>query len=106
MFGIKDSVAFYGKMIEDYDDLAAKSDSARHAINCAISAYHLAEWIWGDWLQTDYATWQKLKIRDKHSFLQWVHNTQPWFAVVKDITNGSKHLAANLPPTKASRVYA
>jgi hypothetical protein len=105
MFDITDSVAFYGKMIEDYDDLAADSDSARHAINCAISAYHLAEWIWGDWLQTDYDTWRKLKIRDRESFFQWVHEAQPWFTVVQDITNGSKHFATNLRLTKSSGVY-
>jgi len=104
MFDINDSVAFYGKMIQDYDDLVANLDS-RQAINCAISAYHLAEWIWGDWLQTDYDTWRKLKIRDKASFLNWVHSAQPWFTVVQDITNGSKHFTASRRPTKASGTY-
>jgi len=48
----------------------------RHAINCMLSAYHMAEWIWGDWLQTDYATWKALGIRDRESFLAWVDKSQ------------------------------
>src|SRR5258706_13329869 len=65
MFGINSSVAFYGKMLEDYDHFVEQSGSPRHAINCMLSAYHMAEWIWGDWLQTDYATWKALGIRDR-----------------------------------------
>jgi hypothetical protein len=106
MFDLSDSVAFFNKMVEDFNDLSDSPDSSRHAINCAITGFHLAEWIWGDWLQNDYETLRTLGIRDKSSFIQWVHDNQPWFAVVQDITNGSKHYARNIRPTQTSDSYA
>lgn len=92
-------------MLEDYDDFVEQSDSPRHAINCMLSAYHMAEWIWGDWLQDDYATWTTLKIRDKVSFLAWVDGAQPWFKITQAVANGSKHFASKLANTKSSPTY-
>jgi hypothetical protein len=105
MFGINSSIAFYCKMLEDYDDFVEQSGSPRHAINCMLSAYHMAEWIWGDWLQTDYATWAVLKIKDKESFLRWVDSAQPWFNITQAVANGSKHFASKLAKTKSSPTY-
>ena len=105
MFGINSSVAFYGKMLEDYDDFVEQSGSPRHAINRMLSAYHMAEWIWGDWLQTDYATWKALGIRDRESFLAWVDKSQIWFKITQAVANGSKHFASKLAKTKSSPSY-
>jgi len=60
MFDIITSRDFLAKLEADYTDFKAQPDSARHALNRIITAYHLHEWIWGDWLKTDYATWKKL----------------------------------------------
>ncbi|UPK23443.1 hypothetical protein [Bradyrhizobium sp. 131] len=106
MFGIDSAVSFYGKMLEDYDDFVEQPGSPRHAINCMLSAYHIAEWIWGDWLQTDYVTWTALGIRDKPSFLAWVDQAQPWFRITQAVANGSKHFASKLAKTKSSPTYA
>src|SRR5260370_1940965 len=100
MFGINSSVAFYGKMLEDYDDFVEQSGSPRHAINCMLSAYHMAEWIWGDWLQTDYATWKALGIRDRESFLAWVDKSQIWFRGSTSPKFGSR--SRKRSPTAAS----
>jgi hypothetical protein len=81
-------------MIQDYDDFVVDTSSARHAINCVTSAFHLAEWIWGDWLKDDYHTWQKLKIRDRESFLAWIDGAEPWFPVIQAIANGGKHFGS------------
>lgn len=105
MFRINSSMAFYGKMLEDYDDFVEQSGSPRHAINCMLSAYHIAEWIWGDWLQTDYAAWKALGIRNKESFLGWVDKAQPWFRITQAVANGSKHFASKLANTKSSPTY-
>jgi hypothetical protein len=106
VFEIKDSVDFYGKMIEDYDDLVENPGSSRHAINCALSAYHIAEWIWGDWLKTDYDAWKKLKIRDREGFLRWASSSNSWYVAIADVANGSKHFALGLAETKATGAYA
>lgn len=92
-------------MLEDYDDFVEQSGSPRHAINCMLSAYHMAEWIWGDWLQTDYATWRALGIRDRESFLGWVDKSQIWFKITQAVANGSKHFVSKLANTKSSPSY-
>jgi len=104
MFYIQDSVGFYGNMIQDYDDFVVDTSSARHAINCVTSAFHIAEWIWGDWLKDDYVTWQKLGIRDRGTFLAWLDMAEPWFPVIQSIANGSKHFG-NRHLTKFTNSY-
>jgi hypothetical protein len=51
MFDILNSREFYNKIIEDFQEFDREQSSARLAINCALSAYHLTEWVWGDWLK-------------------------------------------------------
>ncbi|MBY0318302.1 MAG: hypothetical protein K2X72_06220 [Reyranella sp.] len=91
MFDITTSRDFYAKLVADFDDFMAQPDSARHALNCAISAYHLYEWVWGDWLKTDYETQKLLGIRDRDSFAAWVRRACVWFVGVQDLANGTKH---------------
>jgi hypothetical protein len=91
MFDITNSLGFYKKLLEDVADLQEHPDSARLAVNCAVTAYHLHEWVWGDWLKTDHAAWKKLGIRDKKGFLDWLDAHAPWFQTVQMLANGSKH---------------
>jgi hypothetical protein len=72
MFDMTTSRDFLWKLEADFDDFMKKPHSVRLAVNCALTAYHLYEWVWGDWLKTDYATWKSLGIRDKESFLAWI----------------------------------
>lgn len=63
-------------------DGVRRISGAALAINCAISAFHVAEWIWGDWLNADHQTWRKLKgIRDRSEFLGWIDGETQWFKV-------------------------
>ena len=91
MFDITNSLGFYKKLLADVADLQEHPDSARLAVNCAVTAYHLHEWVWGDWLKTDHAAWKKLGIRDKKGFLDWLDAHAPWFQTVQMLANGSKH---------------
>ena len=91
MFDLKTSRDFYEKLLEDFADLQDSPESARLAINCAITAYHMHEWVWGDWLKTDHATWKELAIRDKDSFKAWIRDNERWFELMGNICDGSKH---------------
>ncbi|WP_296346363.1 hypothetical protein [Reyranella sp.] len=91
MFNIKTSRDFYKKLLEDFADLQDNPTSARIAINCSITAYHMHEWIWGDWLKSDHGTWRILGIRDKVTFINWLDSSAPYFQLMQDICNGSKH---------------
>jgi hypothetical protein len=91
MFDITTCRDFHKKLKADFEDFAKQQDSARLALNCIITAYHLHEWVWGDRLKTDYAAWKELGIRDKESFVGWIERECPAFTTVQDLTNGAKH---------------
>ena len=91
MFDIITSRDFLSKLEADYADFKAHPDSPRHALNCIITAYHLHEWIWGDWLKADFVTWSKLSIRDKETFRGWLLDEWTGFVVVENLANGAKH---------------
>jgi hypothetical protein len=93
LFDIITSRDFLEKLEADFEDFRKEPHSARLALNCVITAFHLYEWAWGDWLKTDYATWKILGIRDDKSFLAWIDNACVWFRAIQDLTNGTKHFA-------------
>jgi hypothetical protein len=92
MFDMTTSRDFLWKLEADFDDFVEEPHSPRLAVNCALTAYHLHEWVWGDWLKTDYATWKRLGIRDKESFLTWIDRACPWFSTIQELANGTKQL--------------
>jgi hypothetical protein len=91
MFDIEKSEDFYRKLVEDYDDFMASPSSARLALNCILTAYHLYEWVWGDWLKSDRALKSKLNIRTKADFLKWIDSVWGFFPLIQDLANGTKH---------------
>lgn len=104
MFDIITSRDFLAKLEADHADFKAQPDSTRHALNCVITAYHLHEWIWGDWLKTDYATWQKFGVHDLESFREWLRTAWPGFQTAEALTNGAKHFT-QAPVTERVACY-
>ena len=105
MFGIDTSRDLLAKLEADFADYAKEPASGRLALNCAMTAYHMHEWVWGDWLKTDNAVRKALGIRDVETFLAWIDRECPWFPVVQGLTNGAKHFIPN-QPVQALRVGA
>lgn len=95
MFDIASSEDFYAALVNDFDDLMAEPHSARRALHCAMTAYHLHEWVWGDWLKRDEAVKAALGIRDKDSYVKWLHASCVWFGFVQSLANGAKHFDRN-----------
>jgi hypothetical protein len=77
MFDMVTSHDFYAMLVQDFNDFMNEQCSARRALHCAVTAYHLHEWVWGDWLSKDYGTWKALGIRDRDSFLAWIGHVCP-----------------------------
>lgn len=96
MFDIITARDFLSKLEEDYADFKARPDSARRALNCIITAYHLHEWAWGDWLNRDYVIWNKLSIRNIESFEKWLERECPGFALARKLANGAKHFVRSV----------
>jgi hypothetical protein len=92
MFDINNSRDFYVKLLADFDDFMERQDSARHAMNCAITAHHMHDWVWNDYLKNDESTRKRMGIpRDKNDFTRWISAHSVWFGLVQEISNGSKH---------------
>jgi hypothetical protein len=92
VFDINNSREFYAKLLADFDDFMDNADSARHAMNCAITAHHVYDWVWSDYLKNDQETRQRMGIgKDKKEFIRWIDDHSVWFNMVQEISNGSKH---------------
>jgi hypothetical protein len=98
MFDIITSRDFFSKLEADFIDFKDQPDSTRHALNCIITAYHLYEWVWGDWLKIDHATWRKLSVQSKETFKDWLKREWPGFAVLEGLTSGAKHFIRKTSP--------
>src|ERR1700730_10041555 len=91
MFHITTSHHFYAMLVADFDDFMVEPQSGRLALHCAITAYHLHEWVWGDWLKRDYVIQKALGVRDRASFLAWIDGACVWFSAVQGLAQGTKH---------------
>jgi hypothetical protein len=103
MFNIVTSRDYLAKLEADFADFMKEPGSARLAVNCAVTAYHLHEWVWRDWLKNDQSTRQALGIaKDRRDFLAWIGRACVWFLCIQEVANGTKH-SLN-PSFKAMRV--
>ena len=67
---------------------------AYHAFNCAVTAWHMTDWIWeyvGPDSQVDLATTYKLKNVNLRSFQDAVAQMSRAINACQEIANGSKH---------------
>ncbi len=69
MFGITTPVQLYAKLLLEFDDFCADPGSGRHAMNFVITAFHMADWVWKDFLKEDEAKRKELDIEKKHGLV-------------------------------------
>lgn len=95
MFGISTPLQFYQKLVQEFDDFCEDPGSARHAMNFVITAFHLTEWVWKDFLKDNETKRKELGIaKDINAFHQWIADKSIWTAQMRDLANGSKHFQA------------
>lgn len=82
---------FYAMLVEDFDDFMAAPHSARRAWHCAITAYHLHEWVWGDWLKRNQPMRDALRVNSRTDFLNWIERHCVWFLFIQQLATGAKH---------------
>jgi hypothetical protein len=92
LFNIVTAKDFYSLVVRDYDDYVSDMASARKAIHCAITAYHLHDWVWAEICKRNgLLKTLGIKKRKKDQFVKWIIATCPWFHAVQLLANGSKH---------------
>jgi hypothetical protein len=89
-FEIRTPEDFLRKLQEEYQDFFNDPTSSRHAINCAMTAWHLTDWIWAtnkQRIQTNIVT-----VDGIDDLQRFVIAECPELEVIQCITNGSKHV--------------
>jgi hypothetical protein len=85
-FDIKTSRDFFLKLKEDYKDFCNNTTSSRIALNCALTAWHLTEWVYNEYNSILQTTYPKL-----FDFQSWIKSQCTSLQVMHDIANGTKH---------------
>jgi hypothetical protein len=91
MFDIVTSRDYLAKLEADFADFMKEPGSEQRAVNCAITAFHLHEWVWTDWLKADSARRQFFGAATKGDFVAAIVRACPWFLVMQEIANAAKH---------------
>jgi hypothetical protein len=104
-FGIRTPTDLLNKLVEEQQDFEKSHClSARHAINAAMTAYHLHEWVWGAFVKVRpdlHRMWRLSpgkRSNCKH-FKKWLETQCPAFADAEKVTDGTKHFDASAIPT-------
>jgi hypothetical protein len=82
-FEIKNSKDFLDKLKKDFKDYLDSNNYSRMAINCAMTSWHLTEWIYHE-----YNFNKKFK---KNNYQKHIKKLCPSLQIMHDISNGSKH---------------
>ncbi|MFN8437327.1 MAG: hypothetical protein U0V72_06750 [Cytophagales bacterium] len=103
-FGIINSEQFLEKLLSEYEDFDKNPISARHAINCALTAWHLTDWIYqehsiikdnfkdSEKTKEKNGITERIKISGLKKFQDHLINQKcKELSYMRDISNGSKH---------------
>lgn len=83
-FGIKSSKDFLNKLIADFDGYLESGNSSRIALNCAMTSWHLTEWIYHEF---DF----KNQYSNEYKFQQHIKGLCSSLQIMHDLSNGTKH---------------
>ncbi|MGE0079355.1 MAG: hypothetical protein AB7S48_15955 [Bacteroidales bacterium] len=92
-FDIKNSKDFFEKLKLDYLDFQKDILSSRLAINCALTAWHLTDWIYEEYKD-------RLGFNNIGVFRKSLNCDS--LLLMHDIANGSKHFEINRPKSNIS----
>lgn len=80
---------------EDLQELESNPASGRHAIHCALLAWHLSEWAWAMRFKKNSPAQIAIfgeEFRDQKEFLAHVKKKCPALEIMKGVAEGAKHL--------------
>jgi hypothetical protein len=101
-FGIQTSKDFLKKLLEDYEEFKLNPLSSRIALNCAMTSWHLSEWIFNEYkIEFD------LKYNNITSFQNEVKKSCSSLQIMHDLANGTKHyyLTRHNPIVSESNIH-
>ena len=89
-FNIKTSIDLFKVFKEDYSDFKSNDTDSRKAIHCALTAWHLVEWI-------------RIEFHSQKGLIDFQNELKqkcPSLQIMQDISNGTKHTIITKYPSK------
>ena len=108
-FRIHTEKDLFRKLEQEFKDFEADQTSSRHAINFAMTAWHLREWAWGLRLKNDDREQQRLFgriFKDCKDFDKHLLALCDELGIMQEVTNGSKHLDSKIKEAVADTFVA
>jgi hypothetical protein len=113
---------YWNELVEpDYQEFQANQGDVRKAFHCAISLFHMADWVYKEkgldyWSSaglyfTD-KTGAAIAVHDDKSFANALATIDPNFELVRNIANSAKHFSLSKPgshpssPSDAASTYS
>ncbi len=92
---------FENLVLESYEDFKKYRVSSKLAITCAIFTWHFYDWLWANHKSK---LQDRLNLKKKGDFQEFLFNEQPAFRLLCEIANGSKHFDSEGQDIKATRL--
>jgi len=102
-FEIKTTKDFFGKLKEEYGEYCNNRSSSRVALNCAMTAWHLTDWVYHEFGEQLPSTYPKLS-----DFQSYVKTMCPSLQIMHYLSNGTKHylLERHVPKIKNTTFHS
>jgi len=92
MVGITTAEAYRLKVEDDLAKLRTSPADPSLAINAVTFTYHLHEWLWAKVLKPQRPVAVRgTSVKSKGDWLKWLDANCPYFSLVQNLTNGTKH---------------
>ena len=101
-FNIKTTEDFFKKLIEEFNEFQTDRTSTRVALNCAMTAWHLTDWVYNEFNGQLISQFRTLA-----SYQQELKQQCPSLQIMHDLTNGTKHyfLTRHRPVIKETKLH-
>ncbi len=86
-YDIKTSVDFFRKLLDEREDFLKNPSSARFAINCAITAWQLHDWVYAERGKYMFMS----QFDSKSQFRTYLYTHERDFRTIHDLADGAKH---------------
>jgi hypothetical protein len=92
-YEIQTTADFFRKLLDEREDFLKNPTSSRHAINCALTGWHIYEWVYTEYRSNPFI--QQFKKAKK--FEDWLLDKHMEFKLIRDLADGSKHFHLGRP---------
>lgn len=99
-FGIETAYDLYGKLKREHAAFVQNRSDSDIAWNCAVTGWHITEWVWKERLKgrpTEHVKLLGRSFADEAEYRVELQRRVPDYQVLREICNGAKHFRVDRP---------